>query len=103
MLRSIRVGLPSGPAHQVDTLSRPVRLIPDQTILHVEHPDHSAERSGVQPVRRVADAVEQIRGQYPREPSRRLGCKFSLTFDLLARLISYRAVFSCIQRGEYIQ
>lgn len=69
-------GLPSGPAHQVGSLPRPVQHLPYQAFLHLQHPHHPAVGPGVQPIRHLPDVVSPLQWQPAGQPAGHLVCKY---------------------------
>lgn len=85
-------GLPSGPAHQVSPLPRPVQHLPYQALLHLQHPHHPAVRPGVQPVCHLPDVVSPLQWQPAGQPAGHLVCKY----DCLKKLACNTVASLCI-------
>lgn len=57
-------GIQGGSAHQVSSLPRAAEHLPHQALLHLQHPHHPSVRFGLQPVRHLSDALNQIQWQF---------------------------------------
>ena len=51
------LGIPSGPTNQISSLSWTIFFIPNQTFLHIKHPDHPPISFSIQFVRHLTNAV----------------------------------------------
>merc|ERR1712080_352132 len=57
-------GLQSGPTNQVRQVQRAVFQLPNQAILHIQHPHYPTECSGVQSLHDITDAVGKFAGNF---------------------------------------
>ena len=53
-------GLPCGPSDQICPLPWPVQQLPDQAVLHVQHPHHPAVGARLQPLHHLAGASRKF-------------------------------------------
>lgn len=75
----ISLGLQGGLANQVCTLPWSIQHLPHQTVLHLQHPHHSAVCPGFQSLRYFPDAVYTFQWKFPRQPPGNLVCKYIMS------------------------